>query len=142
MLLWITSGLFLISLFIVLIGKKTHSWRLKDRAGAAAFILGVVLAFMLLAMVINYVGVNAEIAKSIEHHDFLVVQYETGVYKDKPGLGQYNLLKQIDEWNCELIGMQNLTHDFWVGVFIPDYYDNLDLITVNLFWDVTGGQKK
>ena len=94
----------------------------------------------LIDMAITYIGVDAEIAKKQQHRDFLVAQYKTGVY-DSSVYSQYNLLQKIDEWNCNLAEMQKLTHDYWVGIFVPDYYDDLEYITVNLFEDVTTGRE-
>lgn len=142
MLLWTTIGLFLVGLLLLNVG---HSFWLKsvrlDSVGAGmTVIFGFIMILALISMATTYAGVDAEIAKKQQHYDFLVAQYKTGVY-DSSVYSQYNLLQKIDEWNCDLAEKQKLTHNYWVGIFVPDYYDDLEYITVNLFEDVTTGRE-
>lgn len=144
MLLWTTVGLAVVGFMIYQIGGKIKKWRVRhcmeDVGGGMTVIFSLILAFMLIVMAITYTGVDAEIAKKQQHHDFLVAQYKTGIY-DSSVYSQYNLLQKIDEWNCDLAEKQKLTHNYWVGIFVPDYYDDLEYITVNLFEDVTIGRE-
>ena len=134
----------MVGFLIYQIGGKIKKMRVRDCmenvGGGMTVIFSLILAFMLIAMAITYIGVDAEIAKKQQHRDFLVTQYKTGIY-DSSAYSQYNLLQKIDEWNCDLAEKQKLTHDYWVGIFVPDYYDDLDYITVNLFEDVTTGRE-
>ena len=143
MLLWTTIGLFLVGILLLNVGhrfKRLRRARLDDVGAGMTVIFGFIMILALVAMAINYIGVDAEIAKNQQHRDFLVAQYKTGIY-DNSVYSQYNLLQKIDEWNCDLAEMQKLTHDYWVGIFVPDYYDDLEYITVNLFEDVTTGRE-
>lgn len=142
MLLWTTIGLFLVGVLLFRVGHGFRLGRARlDEIGAGMeVIFGFIMIFALGAMAITYTGVDAEIAKKQQHHDFLVAQYKTGIY-DSSVYSQYNLLQKIDEWNCDLAEKQKLTHNYWVGVFVPDYYDDLEYITVNLFEDVTTGRE-
>jgi len=145
MLLWTTLGLAVVGWLLYLIGGKIRKWRIRNTienvGGGMLVIFTFIMVFMLIAMAITYVGVDAELAKNQQHRDFLVAQYKTGVY-DGSILSQYHLLQQIDEWNCTLAEKQKLTHDYWVGIFVPNYWDDLEYITVNLFGDVTGGGER
>ena len=143
MLLWTTIGLFLVGVLLFNIGyrfKRLRRARLDEVGAGMAVIFGFIMILALIDMAITYIGVDAEIAKKQQHRDFLIAQYKTGVY-DSSVYSQYNLLQKIDEWNCDLAKMQKLTHDYWVGIFVPDYYDDLEYITVNLFEDVTTGRE-
>jgi len=143
MLLWTTIGLFLVGVLLFNVGyrfKRLRRARLDEVGAGMTVIFGFIMILALIDMAITYIGVDAEIAKKQQHRDFLIAQYKTGVY-DSSVYSQYNLLQKIDEWNCNLAEKQKLTHDYWVGIFVPDYYDNLDYITVNLFEDVTTGRE-
>ena len=143
MLLWTTIGLFLVGVLLFNIGyrfKRLRRARLDEVGAGMAVIFGFIMILALIDMAITYIGVDAEIAKKQQHRDFLIAQYKTGVY-DSSVYSQYNLLQKIDEWNCNLAEKQKLTHDYWVGIFVPDYYDDLEYITVNLFEDVTTGRE-
>lgn len=143
MLLWTTIGLFLVGVLLFNVGyrfKRLRRASLDEVGAGMAVIFGFIMILALIDMAITYIGVDAEIAKKQQHRDFLIAQYKTGVY-DSSVYSQYNLLQKIDEWNCNLAEKQKLTHDYWVGIFVPDYYDDLDYITVNLFEDVTTGRE-
>jgi len=143
MLLWTTIGLFLVGVLLFNVGyrfKRLRRARMDEVGAGMTVIFGFIMILALIDMAITYIGVDAEIAKKQQHRDFLVAQYKTGVY-DSSVYSQYNLLQKIDEWNCDLAEKQKLTHDYWVGIFVPDYYDDLDYITVNLFEDVTTGRE-
>ena len=143
MLLWTTIGLFLMGVLLFNVGyrfKRLRRARMDEVGAGMTVIFGFIMILALIDMVITYIGVDAEIAKKQQHRDFLIAQYKTGVY-DSSVYSQYNLLQKIDEWNCNLAEKQKLTHDYWVGIFVPDYYDDLDYITVNLFEDVTTGRE-
>ena len=142
MLLWTTLGLAVVGWLLYLIGGKIRKLRyhnrIEDIGGAMTLIFTFVLMLMLAFLGCEYIGTDADLAKNQQHRDFLVAQYKTGIY-DGSVLSQYHLLQQIDEWNCTLAEKQKLTHDYWVGIFVPNYWDDLEYITVNLFGDVTGG---
>lgn len=143
MLLWTTIGLFLVGVLLFNVGyrfKRLRRASLDEVGAGMAVIFGFIMILALIDMAITYIGVDAEIAKKQQHRDFLIAQYKTGVY-DSSVYSQYNLLQKIDEWNCNLAEKQKLTHDYWVGIFVPDYYDDLEYITVNLFEDVTTGRE-
>ncbi len=144
MLLWITLGLAVVGFLIFLISGRMRKWRVQNFmaniGGAMTVVFTGTLLLMLIAMAIEYIGIDAEYAKKQQHREFLVAQYKTGVY-DGSALSQYHLLQQIDEWNCTLAEKQKLAHDYWVGIFVPNYYDDLGYITVNLFEDVTTGRE-
>ena len=142
MLLWTTIGLFLVGLLLLNVGHRfwLKSVRLDSVGAGMTVIFGFIMILALISMATTYAGVDAEIAKKQQHHDFLVAQYKTGVY-DRSVYSKYNLLQKIDEWNCDLAEKQKLTHNYWVGIFVPDYYDDLEYITVNLFEDVTTGRE-
>lgn len=138
MVFWTTVGLVVVGFLLGRIADRTHNYTLGEAGDGMAIAFTLVLAIMLVFMAFNYVGNDGDIAQKNEHRDFLVAQYATGVYEGSV-YSQYNLLQQIDSWNCKLKKMQALTHDYWVGIFIPNYWDDLEYITVNLFGDVTGG---
>lgn len=144
MLLWTTLGLFLVGILTFQIGKRIKRLRRigVDSAGAGmTTIFGFVLALMLLTIACDHLGIRGDYAEKKQHRDFLVAQYKTEMYNGSV-YSQYNLLQQIDEYNSKLAKMQDQNHDYWIGVFVPDYWDDLEYITVNLFGDVTGGGDK
>ena len=140
MLVWTTLGLLVVGILLFEIGGRLRYSKYENTGAAMTVIFGGILILMIVAMGIEYIGADSSFKKKQAHQEFLVVQYKTGIY-DKSVYSQYNLLQKIDEWNCNLAEMQARTHDYWVGIFVPDYWDNLDYITVNLFEDATTGRE-
>ncbi len=128
MLLWVTLGLMVVGIVVMAVSNNDHA----DTIGFWTFaVSGICLLFMLAILASNYIGLNATIACDEAQYGFLKYQYESDAYDSATKIAQYNLMQQIGEWNRDLAKNQKLTHDFWVGVFIPDYYDDLEYIEIN-----------
>ncbi len=88
--------------------------------------LGVGVSLCLL--IINYVGLDGYIAKRNIRHDMLVYQYENEFYENDNDVGKRDLIKDIQEWNEWLACNQEDQDDFWIGIYIPNIYDQFEFI--------------
>lgn len=113
----------------LLVGIGRHG--LDDIGFWLTIVSFMALCFMCAVLAANYIGVDAKVASDTVRYEHLKAQYESDAYKNANKIAQYNLLQQIGDWNQELAKNQKLTHDFWIGIFIPDYYDDLKYIEVD-----------
>ena len=90
-------------------------------AAAALLIEIVVLA-------VNYIGVDGYVQKMNTRHDMLVYQYENDIYDNDNDLGKRELIEDIQNWNEDLASRKENQDDVWIGIFIPDIYDQFDFI--------------
>ena len=122
MLFWIWLILFIIGFIIALI----DGWE-EFGAGTSAFsifcllVAGAVLIFC-------YIGVNGRVAKLQARYDSLVYQYENDIYDNDNDLGKRELMEDIQRWNEDLSANQKNQRDFWIGIYIPNIYDQFEYI--------------
>lgn len=99
---------------------------------SASWISGIAVLFMMIAIVICHVGIEAEIEANKQRYDSLVYQAENRLYENDNDVGKKDLANQIQEWNEDLAMGKSLQNDFWVGIFIPDIYDEFEFIPMDV----------
>ena len=122
MLFWIWVILFIAGFLIALI----DGWE-DFGAGTSAFsvfclfVAGIVLIFC-------HIGVNGRVAKLEARYDALVYQYENNIYDNDNDLGKRELMEDIRNWNEGLAWNKRMQRDFWIGIYIPDIYNQFESI--------------
>lgn len=98
----------------------------------ASRISGIACLSMLIAIEICHVGIEAEIEANKQRYDSLVYQAEACLYENDNDVAKKDLANQIQEWNEDLAKGKKLQNDFWVGIFIPDIYDEFEFIPITV----------
>ena len=88
----------------------------------------IALLIEIIVLAVNYIGVDGYIQRMNTRHDMLVYQYENDIYDNDNDLGKRDLMEDIREWNEDLSAKQVNQNDFWIGIFIPDIYDQFEYI--------------
>ena len=96
-------------------------WLISGLCGAIALVLLIIL-------VITKVGVDATVASMNVERKSLVYQQEKSLYDNDNDIGKKELYKEIEKWNSSLASNKELQDDLWVGIFIPNIYDQFELI--------------
>ena len=76
-------------------------------------------------------GGPATAARLIAHRESLVYQAENNLYGSN-GFGEKALADQIMAYNAEVSVGQERQRDFWIGVFVPDVFDELKPIPMDI----------
>lgn len=100
-------------------------------SGAPWFITGlsgVAVVVSLIILFFNHVGVDATIASKNIEYKSLVYQYNHDVYDNDNDIGKKELYKEIQDYNSSLASNQKLQDDFWVGIYLPNIYDQFEFI--------------
>ena len=103
--------------------------------GMLAAVLGTLLTIALLFAIFNHLATCSTLAKLAAERESLVYQAQMGLYENDNDLGKKTMVDQITEWNANLASNKNLQRDFWVGVFVPNIYDQFEPIPL----DIIGG---
>lgn len=132
MLFWIT----LIGLALALVMNyiaKEKDWSVIEfisvGLSSAGILLSVVMIFVMVGM---RLGNDGYVASMRQRHDALVYQAENHLYDDDIHVSKKELADQITNWNEDLAKNKINQKDTWIGIFVPDIYDEFEFIPIDL----------
>lgn len=95
----------------------------------------IAVALTLIALFIStiglasvYIGADASVAKWETQYESLTYQLENNLYDNDNDIGKKELMDEIREWNEDLAYCKKIQRNFWVGIYYPNVYDNLEFI--------------
>ena len=96
----------------------------------AIIVVAAVVAILIsvVVLIFNYSGTDADIALNQEKYKSLVYQLENNLYDNDNDIGKKALYDEIREWNEDLAYYRALQDDPWLGIFIPDMFDQFEFI--------------
>ena len=102
----------------------------------AAAIPGVIGGFGLIVSIVifatTYFGLEGNIAEGKEHYNTIMFEVENKLYDDDvTTTSRRELVKEIQKWNCDLAEGRKTQHNFWIGIYIPDVYDDFEFIPLD-----------
>lgn len=129
--------LFVIFLGILAIGITMLVLYCNDKLWSSGWeVVGVLLVTIgvltvvgsCIAFGVMYLGVEGYVDQCEQRYESLTYQYENNIYDNDNDLGKKELLNQIQEWNEDLAWHRATQKDFWIGIFIPNVYDQFEFI--------------
>ena len=133
MIFYITMITFALSIVLAIAfdGSYDYGW-IGVISMVASVISGIAVLFMLIAIFITNVSAKPEIEANKQRYDSLVYQSEARLYENDNDVGKKDLANQIQEWNEDLARGKAMQNDFWIGIFIPDIYDEFEFIPMSV----------
>lgn len=99
---------------------------------------GILIGILLVAIIIMTVGILINIADTPaqfeakqQTYEALTYQYENAIFENKNAhcnSGLKSLYDQIKDYNEDVAYGKKVQRDFWIGIFVPNIYDDLKLI--------------
>ena len=121
-----------ILIFGIIMGILSYKFYKLDWLPIPAIISIVLGSIAVIPMTIvlchNHIGVDGYVAENKARYESLVYQYENNIYDDDNDLGKRDLMEDIQKWNEDLSRNKENQDDFWIGIFIPNVYDQFDFI--------------
>ena len=120
--------LFWTFVIIIIAGFVLFTYDLENLgiAISAIGIFGIIASVVVLA--INYIGIDGYIARMNTRYETLVYQYENDIYDNDNDLGKRELMVDIQNWNEDLSSRRERQRNFWIGIYIPNIYDQFEYI--------------
>lgn len=120
--------LFLTFVIIIIAGFVLFTYDLENLGITISVIgiFGIIASVVVLA--INYIGIDGYIARMNTRYETLIYQYENDIYDNDNDLGKRELMVDIQNWNEDLSSRRERQRDFWIGIYIPNIYDQFEYI--------------
>ena len=132
----------LLVIFAFLIVAGIICVRVEDRfclpdwvsgVGWTGIVIGGICTFIsIFMMIVFFVNLPGRIVENEQRYEALVYQAEQGMYDNLTENGKFELVNQIREWNEDLAYYKEMQRNFWVGVFIPNIFDDFEFIPIEL----------
>lgn len=87
-----------------------------------------IIVIMIIVFACNYIGVNAQVERNKERYNAITYKVESGACRDEFGLLNKEVIDEIQDWNENITYYKNFQKDFWVGIFVPNVYDQFETI--------------
>ena len=92
----------------------------------AICVIAVVVSLVIMA--IGYMGSGAQKAANKARYESLVYQYDNELYENDNDVGKRELMADIEEWNADLAFYKAIQRNFWLGIYVPNIYDEFEFI--------------
>lgn len=126
MLFWIC----LIAASVCPIGYFVADKHAKDGIAFACSIIGaitcIITGFALITIIFNSLTAPANVASAEQRYEILNYQVENKMYDND--IAKKALMVDIEDYNNTLIKRQTVQKDKWLGIFIPNVWDQFELI--------------
>ena len=108
-----------------------HSEGLTYITGGLIAFFSFILVVMITILSQNYIGAEANKMMNQELYDSLAYKTETESIRDDFGIVNKEYIDEVQDWNTNLVGYQTITHNFWIGIFYPNWYDEFETIELD-----------
>ena len=105
-----------------------NDYEIRTAGALTTVISAVVLAIMTIILCCQYIGVDAQVEKNKEIYHAIEYKVTSGACRDEFGLLSKTVIDEVEDWNKDVKYYQTLQNDFWVGVFIPNVFDQFEII--------------
>ena len=102
-------------------------------SGITAIIAGIVAGIMLFVFAIMHMSAPMDIAETEAYRDTLAYEFTNDIYSDNGDdvVGKKELYNQIRDFNAQLASDHRAAKDFWIGIFVPDAYLDIEPIPLS-----------
>ena len=137
MLFILTLFLMIVSIAILLLGDYI-GWKFEivPFVSLGVYVISSIAALvMTIFIIMGNISIRANVPAMRVRYESLVYQYENNLYENENDVGKKELMDQIQEWNEKIANGKTYQRDFWVGIFVPNVYDEFDFIEVESHGD-------
>ena len=136
--------LFILTLFLMIAGiaicllDDYIGWKFEivPFVSLGVYVISSIAALvMTIFIIMGNISIRANVPAMRVRYESLVYQYENNLYENENDVGKKELMDQIQEWNEKIANGKTYQRDFWVGIFVPNVYDEFDFIEVESHGD-------
>lgn len=144
MLFWLCLIVLIVGIGLVIVGKMEwfdtrnknklrkflyqNDCTIKSFGRVTVVISGIIMVIMIVVFACAYIGVNAQVERNKERYNAITYKVESGACRDEFGLLNKEVIDEIQDWNEDVTYYKIFQKDFWVGIFVPNIYDQFETI--------------
>lgn len=144
MLFWLCLIVLIVGIRLVIVGKMEwfdtrnknklrkflyqNDCTIKSFGWVTVVISGIIIVIMIFVFACAYIGVNAQVERNKERYNAITYKVESGACRDEFGLLNKEVIDEIQDWNEDVTYYKIFQKDFWVGIFVPNIYDQFETI--------------
>ena len=132
MIFWIC--LIALVVLIALFALNYNYWRIDIIDIVVNILIGIfaiATVVMTVGIIVSTADTPAQFEAKQQTYEALTYQYENAIFENENAhcnSGLKSLYDQIKDYNEDVAYGKKAQRDFWVGIFVPDAYDDLKLI--------------
>ena len=103
-----------------------YSWDLFAIVDICISIITVVFMGVIIAE--THFTANGEKLANEQRYDSLIYKADTESIRDEFGIVNKEYMDEVQAWNEDVVKYKEWQRDFWIGIFIPNIYDDFETI--------------
>lgn len=126
--------LFWIFLILLIVGVVMMFIISDDYIPMSASIFAIGLFGTIISVIflcVSYIKLDGDVKSNQVRYDSLMYQYENCLYDNDNDVGKKELMSEIQSWNEDLAWHKTMQRDPWIGIYIPNVYDQFDFIELH-----------
>ncbi len=127
MLFWICLALLIIG--VVMLFIVDDNYIIGSAFIFAVGLFGTIISIIFLC--VSYIRIDGDVKKNQVRYDSLMYQYENCLYDNDNDVGKKELMSEIQSWNEDLAWYKTNQRNLWIGIYIPNVYDQFDFIELH-----------
>lgn len=96
-----------------------------------SLVSGIIAVVMLVFIVKNNLGAQGEKLSNQQTYDSLIYKSQTESIRDEFGIVHKEYIDEVQAWNEDIVKYKNWQRDFWIGIFVPNIYDEFETIDLS-----------
>lgn len=88
----------------------------------------IVIAIVGIIIVATNVTASGEKIAHEQRYDSLIYKAKTESIRDEFGIVNKEYIDEVQAWNEDVVKYKEWQRDFWIGIFIPNIYDDFETI--------------
>ena len=132
MLFWISLAVLVLGIVIGIIGDIIDSEVITDIGIAGIFIGFTTSLIMIIFIIVNNCKSYSKLIELQEKYNAINTKISTEIYTDKFDIDDKDIVDEIYEYNKDVKYGKHYQKNFWIGIFVPNIYDELETIDYNV----------
>ena len=129
MIFWIFFFVLVVGIVLFVLSNNCSFFYNWDIVAVVDICISIItIVTMGIIIVATHVTANGEKLANEQRYDSLIYKAETESIRDEFGIVNKEYIDEVQAWNENVIKYKEWQRDFWIGIFIPNIYDDFETI--------------